>query len=354
MRAVVVHGVKDYRLEDRPVPEVGEGEVLVKVLRAGICASDARCYSGALRIWGGEGFPSSIQTPVIPGHEFIGKVVDLGAGVEKKQSLKAGDLVVSEQIVPCWQCRFCQRGQYWMCQQHDIYGFIRQRAEGAWAEYMKFPTGALNHRVPRSVKLEHAVLIEPLACAIHAVERGNIQLDDVVVIAGMGPIGLCMLQIARLKNPGLLIALDLQPERLALAAELGAQMTLDPQKQDVSRIVFDLTAGYGCDVYIEASGAADAVAQGLHIIRRLGTFVEFSVHGSAASVDWSIIGDGKELNIHGAHLGPYCYPRAIKYISDGTVDVSKIVSHVFALDQFQNGLQLVHDQKESLKVVLRP
>ena len=85
--------------------------------------------------------------------------------------------------------------------------------------------------------------------------------------------------------------------------------------------VLDLTDGYGCDVYIEASGAGPAVPQGLQMIRKLGTFVEFSVHASPVAVDWSIIGDAKELNIHGAHLGPYCYPKAIRYISDGTVVV---------------------------------
>ena len=297
---------------------------------------------------------SYIQTPVIPGHEFVGRVVALGEGAAEQHGLALDDLAVSEQIVPCWECRFCRRGQYWMCQRHDIYGFIRERAEGSWAEYMVFPAGAINHKVPAAVKPEHAALVEPLACAIHAVERGNIQLGDVVVIAGMGPIGLCMLQVARLKNPGVLVALDLQPKRLALARELGADLALNPAEEDVVQRVLDLSDGYGCDVYIEASGAGPAVPQGLQMIRRLGTFVEFSVHGAPVAVDWSIIGDAKELDIHGSHLGPYCYPRAIQYIADGTIAAHRIVTHTLPMTEFQTGIHLVHDQNTSIKVMLLP
>ena len=353
MKAVVVHGIEDYRLEEVPVPQVGPGDVLVRVRATGVCASDVKTYYGA-RVWGSEQIEPYIETPVIPGHEFVGEVVALGEGAEEKYSLALGDLAVSEQIVPCWQCRFCQQGQYWMCQRHDIYGFKHRRAEGSWAKYMKFPAGAINHKVPSDVKPEHAALVEPLACAIHAVERGEIQLGDVVVIAGMGPIGLCMLQVARLKSPALLIALDLQEHRFQLAGELGADMALNPAEEDVTQRVLELTDGYGCDVYIEATGAEAGVLQGLQMIRKLGTFVEFSVHAGPVAADWSIIGDQKELNVHGAHLGPYCYPRAIQYIADGTVFADRIVTHALPLERFREAIDLAHSQTESVKVVLIP
>jgi threonine dehydrogenase-like Zn-dependent dehydrogenase len=118
--------------------------------------------------------------------------------------------------------------------------------------------------------------------------------------------------------------------------------------------VLELTDGYGCDVYIEASGAGPAVPQGLQMIRKLGTFVEFSVHGGPVAVDWSIIGDAKELDIHGAHLGPYCYPKAIRYINDGIIAADQIVTHTLPLSEFADGIELVHEQAESLKVVLLP
>ena len=353
MKAVKVHGPGDYRLEEVPVPTTGPGEVLVRILATGICASDVKTFHGA-RVWGSEGIDPYIRTPVTAGHEFVGQVVELGDGAGEKCGLSEADHVVSEQIVPCRECRFCKSGRYWMCQKHDIYGFIKDRAEGSWAEYMLFPANAVNHNVPKEIPPEQAALIEPLSCAIHAVQRGNIELGDVVAIAGMGPIGLCMLQTAKMKGPGLLIALDMKPKRLALAAKLGADLAIDVGKEDAVQKVLDLTDGYGCDVYIEATGAGPAVAQGLAMLRKMGTFVEFSVHSGPVAVDWSIIGDMKELNIHGAHLGPYCYPQAIQYLLDGSISAGDLVSHTLPLEKFREGLEIVTRGDESIKAVLIP
>jgi len=336
------------------VPTAGPREVLVRVLGVGICASDIKCYTGAPLFWGDERRQGYCQPPIIPGHEFVGEVVALGEEAGQKRRLAVGDRVISEQIVPCWECRFCRRGQYWMCDRKpDVYGF-RQRTPGAMAEYMIFPADAIVHRVPTSLTLRQAVYIEPMACAIHAVQRGDIQLSDTVVIAGLGPIGMGMVQIARLKSPGLLIALDMKPKRLALARTLGADLAIDVSEGNAIQQVLDLTGGYGCDVYIEATGAAPAVNQGLQMIRKLGTFVEFSVHSKPTPVDWSIIGDVKELNIHGAHLGPYCYPLAIEYLRKGVIDGKALVSHVLPMARFQEALEIAHQGDDSMKVVLVP
>ncbi len=354
MQAVVCHAPEDYRLERVPVPKVGPGEVLIKVTAAGVCASDVKCYVGAKRIWGGDGFPAYTKPPVIPGHEFVGRVVALGEGAAEKYGLSIGDKAVSEQIIPCGQCRYCRRGEYWMCQVHHIYGFHGGIDDGAWAEYMKFPAGALNYKVPESVPDDQAALIEPLACAIHAVERGEIKLGDAVVIAGMGPIGLCMLQVARMQSPGLLIALDAKPDRLELARKLGADLTINIAQEDAIARVMGLTEGYGCDVYIDVSGHPAAVNQGLQMIRKLGTYVEFSVMAAPSSVDWSIIGDQKEINIHGSHLGPYRYPLAIEYIASGKVNAPALISHRFPLSDFQKAIDVAHAGENSCKVLLIP
>jgi threonine dehydrogenase-like Zn-dependent dehydrogenase len=353
MRAVKVHGPEDYRLEEVPVPRIGPGEVLVKILATGICASDVKTYHGA-RVWGSEEIKPYIVTPVTPGHEFVGEVVALGEGAGEKYGLEIGDHCISEQIVPCRQCRFCASGRYWMCHRHDIYGFIRERAEGSWAEYMRFPANSINHKVPKEIPPEQAALIEPLACAIHAVRRADIQLGDVVVVAGMGPIGLCMLRTAIQTGAGKVIALDLKQNRLALARRFGADLAINPASEDAIERVLDLTEGYGCDVYIEATGAGPAVSQGLQMIRRLGTFVEFSVHDGPVAVDWSIIGDVKGLNIHGAHLGPYCYPLAIEYLENGTIDGAALVTHRLPLERFAEGLAIATQADDSIKIVLVP
>lgn len=354
MRSVMCHGAYDYRLEEIPVPQVEPGEVLVRVLGAGICAGDAKCFSGAPLFWGDEYRSAYCQPPVTPGHEFVGEVVALGPGAAEKYGLALGDWAISEQIVPCWECRFCKRGQYWMCdRKHDVYGF-RQRTPGAMAEYMLFPADAINHKVPRSLSVRQAVYIEPLACAIHAVQRGNLELGDTVVIAGCGPLGLGMVAAARLKNPGCLIALDLQPFRLAMAHKCGADLVINPHEVDVVNEVLKLTDGYGCDVYIEATGHTEGVVQGLRMIRRLGTFVQFSVFNEATTVDWTIIGDTKELNIHGSHLGPYCYPLAMDMLAKGQVPAGEIVSHEYTLEKFPEAFQLVLEPKDSIKVMLTP
>ena len=353
MQAVVCYGPGDYRLQEWDTPQPGAEEVVIQVKAAGICASDIKCHHGAPLFWGDQQRAGYCQPPVIPGHEFVGQVVALGQGASEKYGLRLGDMAISEQITPCWQCRFCRRGQYWMCQNGDVYGF-RQKAFGAMAEYMLFPRNALNYKVPEAIPAQYAAYIEPLACAIHAVQRGEIEFEDVVVIAGAGPLGLGMIAAARLKHPRLLIALDLNEQRLETAKACGADLVLNPAKVDVIDEVRRLTDGYGCDVYIEASGHPAAVEQGLHMIRKLGTFVEFSVMGQPVTVDWTIIGDTKELNIHGAHLGPYCYPLAIEMIEKGLLPVERIVTHQLPLASYQAAFDLAAAGEQAIKVTLIP
>lgn len=353
MKAVVCHGPRDYRLEEVATPVAGPGEVVVRVASAGVCASDLKCFEGAPLFWGDASRVGYCQPPVIPGHEFVGEVVSLGEGAGEKYGLGLGDLAVSEQIVPCWKCRFCRGGQYWMCQQHDVYGF-RQRTPGAMAEFMRFPADALNYKVPASMPVHHAAFIEPLACSIHAVERGEIRFQDTVVIAGCGPLGLGMFAAARLRGPARLVALDMRDDRLALAVQCGADVGLNPGKVDVVEAVREMTGGYGCDVYIEATGHPVAVEQGLAMIRRLGTFVEFSVMREPVTVDWTIIGDTKELNVHGSHLGPHCYPVAIRMIEQGLLPMDEIVTHRLPLEEFGAAFDLVAAGDRSVKVTLTP
>ncbi|WP_016584637.1 alcohol dehydrogenase catalytic domain-containing protein, partial [Yersinia pestis] len=249
MSAVVCHGPQDYRLEHVPTPVPKAKELVIKVKGCGICAGDCKCKNGAKMFWGETPW---VKPPVVPGHEFYGHIVALGEGTESKYKL--GERVIAEQIVPCWDCRYCNSGSYWMCETHNIYGFQKDVAEGGMAEYMRFSENAIVHKIPESLSHEDAVLIEPMACAIHTVARGDIQLDDVVVLAGAGPLGLCMVPVARLKTPKKLIVIDTIEERLALAKAFGADVVINPLKEDADKIVKSLTGGYGCDVYIEATG----------------------------------------------------------------------------------------------------
>lgn len=353
MKAVVIHGPEDYRLEEVPVPQAGPGEVVIRVDHAGVCASDMKCFYGADHFWGTGVLQGYCQPPIVTGHEFAGEVVQLGEGASEIYGLQIGDMAVSEQIIPCGDCRYCNTGRYWLCRKHDIYGF-RQGVPGSWAEYMKFPARARNYRLPDDMPRNNAAVVEPLACSIHAVQRAQIQLGDVVVIAGAGTLGLGMIGVARLLSPSLLISIDPRDYRLDVAKKLGADITLNPDSEDVVARVLDLTDGYGCDVYIDATGYPESVLPGLLMLRKLGTFVEYGVFREPATIDWTIIGDKKELNVLGAHLAPYTFPLAIEYIHLGKVDVSPIVTHELPLEDYHKALRMVHEAKESIKVLLRP
>jgi threonine dehydrogenase-like Zn-dependent dehydrogenase len=353
MQAVIVHGPENYQLETVAVPRPGPGEALVKVEGVGICASDLKCYHGAPKFWGDENRPAWAETEVIPGHEFVGTIIQLDDAAAARWGVAVGDRVVAEQIVPCWKCRYCLDGKYWMCQPHDMFGFKR-RTPGAMAEYMLFSKDALVHKVSADLPPAHAAFAEPLSCALHAVERADIHFEDVVVVAGCGPIGLGMIAGAKSKNPKLVIGLDLAQDKLDLALECGADLVINIGQEDAVARVKELTDGYGADVYIEGTGHPSAVSQGLNLLRKLGTYVEYSVFGSDVTVDWSIISDDKELDVRGAHLGPHCWPAAIRMIESGRLPMDKICTHQLPLAEFQQGLDLVASGKESIKVSLIP
>ncbi|HEX3814753.1 MAG TPA: alcohol dehydrogenase catalytic domain-containing protein [Mycobacteriales bacterium] len=353
MQAVVCHGPEDYRLERRDVPQPGPGEALLQIEAVGICASDLKCYHGAPMFWGDETRPAYCESPVVPGHEFTGKVVALDAAARERWGVDVGDRVVSEQIVPCNECRYCERGQYWLCQQHNIYGF-KKATHGAMAEFLLVPAQARVHRISADLPAAHAAFAEPLSCALHAVERATIGIEDVVVVAGAGPIGLGMIAGARQRGPKLVVSLDFDAKRRDLAKACGADLALNPGDTDVIEEVRKLTGGYGCDVYLEATGHPAAVPQGLQMLRKAGTFVEYSVMREPVTVDWTIIGDTKELDVRGAHLGPYCWPAAIRMIENNVLPVERIVTHQLPVAQFAEGLDLVGDGTRSVKVALVP
>ncbi len=241
-----------------------------------------------------------------------------------------------------------------MCERHDMYGF---QVNGGWAEYMKIVSDSMPYlfKVPEKLPTEAAVLLEPFACAFHTVERANIQIDDVVVLAGAGPLGLGMIGPIRQRGPRALVVLDLIPERLAIAKKFGADYTANPRTDDVKALISELTEGYGCDVYIEAASSGASVTQGLNLLRKRGTFVEMSVFGGDIAADWSIIGDSKELTIYESHLGPYSYPKVIRGMEDGSIPTEGLVTGKLPLEKFEQGLQLMQTGKnDSIKAILVP
>lgn len=349
MKALVAYDKGDYRFEAQwPVPECGDDDIIIKTEGCGICAGDLKCYHGN-STWGDDTHEKWVRPPFIPGHEFLGHVAAKGRNVT---DYEIGDRIIADQIVPCGQCRFCKTGRYWMCEPHATFGFQKEN-NGGMAEYVRYPKNAVLHRVPEEMPLEQALMIEPFGCSKHAVDRANIGVEDVVVISGAGTLGLGMITYAHLMNPAKLIALDMMDGRLEKAKEFGADMVINPGKEDAVKIVKDLTDGYGCDIYIEATGHPSSVVQGLKMIRRLGTFVEFSVFGEPTTVDWTLIGDNKELDVLGSHLSPYCYPYVIENIANGKLKTEGIVKTFFQLEDWEKAFEYATGKYGDFKIAFR-
>ena len=350
MKALVAYSKDDYRLvNDFPVPECGDDDILIKTEACGICAGDLKCMHGAERFWGNEEEASWVRPPFIPGHEFLGFIVKMGKNV---RGYEIGDRITADQIVPCGECKFCKSGRYWMCEPHATFGFQKEN-NGGMAEYVRYPKTAVLHKVPKDMPLERALLIEPFSCSKHCVDRAQIKSDDVVVISGAGTLGLGMITYASRLNPEKLIVLDMKDERLEKAKKFGADLVMNPGKEDVVVRIKELTDGYGCDIYIEATGHPSSVEQGLKMIRKLGRFVEFSVFGSPASIDWSIIGDGKELDVLGAHLSPYCFPYVIEHLANGDLKSDGVVSAIYRLDDWKEAFDKATGKDGDFKVAFK-
>jgi L-iditol 2-dehydrogenase len=340
MMAVVVHAGDEFAYEavDRPI--AGPGEVIVKIEAAGICAADRKIYD--------KNHPWELPDPYFPGHEYVGRVAELGEGAAERTGLVLGDRAIAEILIPCRQCWFCHRGLYTHCDSPGV-------CVGSWAEYMRFPAGAIVHQVPDDVPPEQGAIIEPLACSVHAVNLARIELADVVVVSGLGAIGMGILQVARLKTPKILVGLDVDDGLLEIAARLGADLVFNPTGHDVPGELRALTDGRGPDVYIEASGSVASLRTGFEVLRKAGRLVVFGVYGQEATLDFNLVSEFKELEILGGHLSPNAYPLAIKYLAKGLVDGAAMVTHTFPLDRYEEAIRTkAQPGVVSIKTVLFP
>lgn len=348
MKALVAYSATKYVYEpEYPVPECGKDDILIKTEGCGICAGDLKCQHGAAMFWGDEMQPSWVNPPFIPGHEFVGEIAYVGENVK---GFEIDGRIAVDQIAPCGECRFCKDGHYWMCQPHKIYGFFEEYC-GGMAEYVRIPTKtSVIHKVPKDIPLEAALLIEPYACSKHCVDRAQIGCEDIVILSGAGTLGLGMVTYAKMRSPKLLIVLDMIDGRLEKAKEFGADLVWNPSKVNVVEEIMKLTDGYGCDIYIEATGHPSSVTQGMQMIRKLGRFVEFSVFGAPTTLDWSIIGDRKELDVLGAHLSPYCFPFVIDNIANGKLKTKGVVSKLFTLEEWEKAFDYATGKYGDFKV----
>lgn len=346
MRAIRCHGFgRRHRFhDDVPIPTVGSQEILVRVNASGICAADKAMYLDLA--------PWDLQFPFTPGHEFTGTVVALGDGAEERHGVSIGDRTVAELNVTYGNDFFRQRGLYHLSDTMDVLGATR---DGGWAEYMIYPADAVVYRVPDAISDEAACYVEPLANAIHGVQRANIQFDDVVVIGGAGPIGMGMLQAAALKTPRKLILLNPGKAKRDLGLTLGADLVFAPDDPALRNELNELTSGRGCDVYLEASGQTSSFTLALDLIRKAGTVVVFGVYKDPVMVDLNVFGEFKELNILGGHLAPFTYETALDLMARGLINGDVCVTHSFRLEDLTEALERSQGPNEvQIKVIFRP
>ena len=341
MKAAVFHGVKDVRMEEIDVPEIGPSEVLVKIRAALTCGTDRKMY---LR-----GHPL-FKPPFVFGHEFSGDIVKVGS---KVKNFKEGMRVVAANSAPCNHCFYCKIGRPSMCDNLTL------RLSGAFAEYVEIPSPIVEQNlleIPSHVSYKQAALVEPLACVVHGIEESGIKLGDTVVVNGAGPIGLMYVQLAKLKGARV-IATDINGERLKIAQKLGADEIVNAsQVSDQVEAVRGLTEEKrGVDVAIEAVGLPEVWEKTIKMVRKGGIVNLFGgcASGTKITIDTKLL-HYLEITIKGVfHHTPQYVKRALNLISQGSIDTNSLITDEFPLSDFPHVLDMMINH-QGIKIAVIP
>jgi L-iditol 2-dehydrogenase len=342
MKAAMLYGVKDLKIEDVPVPKVEAGEVLVKVRAATTCGTDLKIFQ--------RGYVERvIKLPTVFGHEWAGEVVEVSDGLEWP---KKGMRVRAGNSAPCLRCTMCRKGKYNLCE-NMIWLW------GAYAEHIKVPARMVlvnTQEIPSHVSYEEAAITEPLACVLHGVEEARVKLGDVVAIIGAGPIGLLHLLTAKKIGVEKAIVIDLVEERLNFAEKLGADETINAGKTDTAETVRKITNGYGADVVIEAVGLPATWEQALKLVRKGGTVLEFGgcPPGTEIKVDAETLHYGEVTVLGAFHTTPLHFGKALNLIASRTIDVKSLITKRMQLEEIQEAFEMLTTSKSEIKIAINP
>ncbi|MDP9751547.1 MAG: zinc-binding dehydrogenase [Thermoanaerobacter sp.] len=335
------NGYGNMELVDIDEPIINSDQVKIKVAYSGICGSDIHSYKGEYK---------NIRPPIVLGHEFSGVVVEVGSNVE---GIKVGDRVTSETtFYVCGVCDYCKSGDYNLCPYRKGIG---TQVNGSFAEYVTVRKESV-HVLPDSIDLLSASLTEPLACAAHAtLEKTNIELGDIVLIFGPGPIGLLTAQIVKARGAYVILAgLTKDKDRFKVALELGIDKTVDIQQENLEDIVKELTNGYGVDKVFECSGSIKAVNSGLSLLRKKGTIIQVGLFAKSFNeLDLEKIIQKEICYIGSRSQKPSSWKLALYLLETGKVNTKAIISDIYSLDDWAKGFEKVMNG-EGLKIVLKP
>lgn len=343
MKALMLKEYMKLSFEDVPNPKIGPNDVLIQVKACGICGSD---------IHGMDGSTGRRLPPIIMGHEASGVIAEIG---DKVEGWQPGQRVTFDSMLYCGSCFFCRQGKTNCCDQRQVLGVSCQefRYHGAFAEYVVVPQHILCE-LPSDLPFEYAALVEPLAVAVHAVERTPISLNDTAVVIGTGMVGLLVVQALRVAGCGEIIAVDLDQNRLDLACELGATVGLKVDDCDIVAEVQKRTGGHGAQVAIEVVGTTPAVQTAVGVLRKGGALTIVGNLSPTVELPLQAVVT-RELSVYGACASCGEYQACLEMMARGTIQAKPLISATAPLAEGADWFQRLYKNEDKLmKVVLNP
>jgi L-iditol 2-dehydrogenase len=346
MKAAVYRGVNDVRLEEVPVPEIGPGEILVRVHTCGICGTDLKKIS-----------TGSHSAPRIFGHETAGVVAKVGEGVSK---YAAGERVVVFHHIPCGECYYCRHKTFAQCSTYKKVGCTAgfEPSGGGFAEYVRVMDWIVEKgtvAIPDGTSFEQASFAEPVNTCIKGIETLRLQAGETVLVIGQGPIGLILAILAKRAGTRVITS-DLYPARLTIANSFGLDLTIDASKADAGQAVREMTEGRGADAVILAVGGSGLIRPAMDATRPGGRVLLFAqtARGEATIDPAAVCVDEKAL------LGSYSasvelQEESVRFVMDREMDLERLISHRFPLQSGVEALNLAaHPRPDSMKIVIQP
>jgi L-iditol 2-dehydrogenase len=331
MQVSRLHGIRDLRIERGPVPTPGHDEVLLKIATVGTCGSDVHYY-----LEGGIG-DQVVRAPIQMGHEFSAWIAGLGEGVE---GLEIGQLVAVEPAIPCGVCESCQHGHPNLCP--DVRFCGTPPINGVFAEYAVMPAENC-FPLPEDFTPDEGALLEPLGIAIHTVDLAHLKVGQTVAVLGAGPIGLLTAAVARCAGAAVVYMTEPNADRQAFALEYCADAVFDPEAEDVVAAVMEATGGRGVDVAFEAAGAPETPEQAARMTRPGGKVVVVGIPVKDEMVMTAGNVRRKGLTIKLVRRMKHTYPRAIRMVESGMIDIAALATHHFPLERIAEAFDLVAD-----------
>jgi (R,R)-butanediol dehydrogenase/meso-butanediol dehydrogenase/diacetyl reductase len=350
MKAAVWHKKGDIQIEEIAVPSPGPGQVKVRVKACGICGSDLHEFREGPFIIPSRPHPLTGRQggPVILGHEFSAEVIELGEGVTQ---FSLGDRVVVNPLIYCGECHYCRKGQHIMCTKLGTVGFA---ADGAFAEYGVFYEYALL-KLPDSVTDEMGAFVEPLAVAVHAVNRARMKVGDSVAVVGAGPIGLLVMQACRAAGASHVFVVEPMKARREIASETGAAAVIDPAETDSGKEIGALTEGLRADLAFDCVGNQSSFDTAVRVTGRRALICVVGLALKPIEVPFiRLWGHEKEITFSSGYEDEF--PAAIAYLADRRVKVDRLISGTIKLDDLvEKGIQpLIHEGEKHIKILVYP